>query len=342
MEGKTILVTGGAGYIGSHTVRLLAEKKYKVIVVDNLVYGHEEAILDKNVKLVKANIADGKAMTALFSENKIDAVLHFAAYAYVGESVKDPAKYYLNNIAAPLSLIEVMRANNCNNFIFSSTCASYGNPVRLPIDENHPQEPINPYGQSKLMLEKILKDYGTAYNLNYFFLRYFNASGASKDGLIGEDHDPETHLIPLVIEAAKGTRGPVTVFGTDYDTPDGTCIRDYIHVEDLGRAHILALEHLLKGKGSAICNLGTGKGCSVKEVIETVEKVTGLKVPVIYGPRRDGDPALLVSDPSAAKNILGWVAEYQDLSKIIETAWKWHNGERSGRYTPKSKEINAV
>jgi UDP-glucose 4-epimerase len=330
---KTLLVTGGAGYIGSHTVRLLTKQGYKIIVLDNLVYGHKDAITDPEVKLIQGNLGDALLLEKIFTGNKIDAVIHFAAYAYVGESVTDPAKYYGNNVAAPLVLLDAMRKYKCNNFIFSSTCATYGNPVYVPIDENHPQDPINPYGQSKLMLEKIIKDYKKAYGINYVFLRYFNASGASEDGVIGEDHNPETHLIPLIIEAGMGIRPSITVFGTDYDTPDGTGIRDYIHILDLGKAHIKAFEYLEKGGESIACNLGTGKGYSVKEVIHIVEEVTGLKVPVIYGERRPGDPARLVANPSFAKKSLGWEAEYKDLRDTVKTAWKWHNGPRKGRYS---------
>lgn len=329
---KTLLVTGGAGYIGSHTVRLLADQGYNIIVVDNLVYGHKEAIVNPEVKLIVGSLGDQDLMEKIFSENTIDAVIHFAAYAYVGESVSDPAKYYHNNVASPLILLDVMRKHKCTNFIFSSTCASYGNPVYVPIDEKHPQDPINPYGQSKLMLEKIVKDYNKAYGINYVFLRYFNASGASEDGLIGEDHNPETHLIPLIIEAGQGKRPSITVFGTDYDTPDGTGIRDYIHILDLGKAHILAFEYLLKGGASIAVNLGTGKGYSVKEVIQVVEEVTGLKIPVVYGERRAGDPPRLVANPALAKSALGWEAQYKDLKDTVRTAWKWHSGPKGGRY----------
>ncbi|HEX8549844.1 MAG TPA: UDP-glucose 4-epimerase GalE [Cytophagaceae bacterium] len=340
-QDKTLLITGGAGYIGSHTVRMLAEKGFKIIVIDNLVYGHRQAIISPGVQLVEKDLGDREAMEKIFSENDIDAVIHFAAYAYVGESVTEPAKYYDNNMVRPLVLLEVMKKFGCKKFIFSSTCATYGNPVYTPIDENHPQDPINPYGQSKLMLEKILKDYHKAYGLNYVFLRYFNASGAAEDGLIGEDHNPETHLIPLIIEAGQGVRPHITVFGTDYDTPDGTGIRDYIHVLDLGKAHYQAYEYLEKGGQPVACNLGTGRGYSVKEVIEIVEEVTGLKIPVQYGERRAGDPPRLVANADHAKNVLGWEADYKDLRDTVRTAWKWHKGENKGRYASMDNLVNA-
>lgn len=332
MNRKTILVTGGAGYIGSHTVRLLSEKGYPVLVLDNLVYGHREAVISPKVRFVEGDIGDEELVNRLFSGNEIGAVLHFAAFAYVGESVKNPEKYYKNNLAAPLALLGVMKRNNCRNFIFSSTCATYGNPQYIPIDENHPQNPINPYGKSKFMLETVLRDYESAYDFRYVFLRYFNAAGASADGKIGEDHDPETHLIPLVLDAAAGDRDAITVYGTDYDTPDGTAIRDYIHVTDLADAHLRALERLEGGGDSLICNLGTGKGHSVKEVIEVAEKVTGREIPVKEGERRPGDPPRLVADPSYARKTLAWEAQYGDLERIIATAWHWKTGPRNGHY----------
>jgi UDP-glucose 4-epimerase len=340
MSKKSILVTGGAGYIGSHTVRLLADKNYQIIVLDNLVYGHKEAIINKEVKLVIGNIDDQLILEKIFSENHIEAVIHFAAYAYVGESVTDPAKYYRNNTMAPIAILDVMRENGCKNFIFSSTCASYGNPIYIPIDENHPQDPINPYGQSKLMLEKIIMDYASAYGLNYVLLRYFNACGASEDGKIGEDHDPETHLIPLVLEAAKGLRENIKVFGTDYDTPDGTCIRDYIHVVDLAEAHYSALKYLLNGGESTACNLGTGKGASVKEVIAIAEKVTGLNIPVALEERRAGDPARLVANPNKAKEVLGWEAKSKNLESIISSSWNWMNGPMNGKYSKNKSKLH--
>jgi UDP-glucose 4-epimerase len=329
---NTILVTGGAGYIGSHTVRLLAEKGHKIVVVDNLIYGHEKAIINKEVVLEKGDIGDAAFLDTIFSKYTITAVLHFAAFAFVGESVTDPAKYYQNNLAAPLMLLNAMRKYKCFNIIFSSTCATYGNPLYVPMDEKHPQDPINPYGQSKLMLEKIIIDYEKAYGINYVFLRYFNASGAAEDGKIGEDHTPETHLIPLVLETALGLRKSITIFGTDYDTADGSCVRDYIHVIDLAEAHSLALDYLRKGNPSIACNIGTGQGYSVKEVVQIAEEVTGLKIPVEYGVRRAGDPPVLVAKPDLAKEKLGWEATYKDLKAIIKSAWAWHNNEKKGRY----------
>ena len=330
---KSILVVGGAGYIGSHTVRMLADQGLSVIVLDNLVYGHRDAIVNDSVVLVEGDLGDDDTLERLFTEHDIDGVMHFAAFAYVGESVTDPSKYYDNNVARPITLLNAMRRHGCNKFIFSSTCATYGNPDYVPMDENHVQNPINPYGMSKLMLERVLADYDYAYELRYVALRYFNAAGASSDGIIGEDHDPETHLIPLVLDAADGRREHITVFGTDYPTPDGTCIRDYIHILDLARAHVLALDYLRQNKPSFACNLGTGVGHSVKEVIDVAEAVTGKKVPVVYGDRRDGDPPELVAAPAKAKEILGWEAEYKDLHEVIRTAWAWMKGDRNGRYS---------
>ncbi len=333
---NTILVTGGAGYIGSHTVRLLADKGFKIVVVDNLSFGHEQAIVNKEVVLENGDIGDAAFINAVFEKYSVEAVLHFAAFTSVGESVKEPAIYYQNNLASPIVLLDAMRKHNCKYFIFSSTCATYGDPQYVPIDEKHPQNPINPYGQSKLMLEKVVMDYEKSYGIKYVFLRYFNACGAAEDGKTGEDHSPETHIIPLILEVALGTRKTITVFGTDYNTPDGSCIRDYIHVSDLAQAHLLALEYLRKGNPSAACNLGTGKGYSVKEVIQLSEEVTGIKIPVTYGERRAGDPPLLVAEPSFAKATLGWQASYMDLKDIIRSAWAWHNNASKGKYPKNS------
>lgn len=333
MSKQTILVTGGAGYIGSHTVHLMVQKGFDVVVVDNLVYGHEDAIIDKGVAFYIGNLADSELLNRIFSKHKIAAVLHFAAYALVGESVVEPNKYYQNNLAAPLVLLDAMRKHGCDTFIFSSTCATYGNPQYMPMDEKHPQVPINPYGTSKLMLEMVLKDYAKAYALKYVILRYFNASGCSSNGLIGEDHTPESHLIPLVLKAIKGERSAITVFGTDYDTPDGTCVRDYIHIEDLAEAHALAFEYLKAGGASDVFNLGTGKGYSVKEVIDIAEKVSGKKVPVLFGERRAGDPPFLVANAAKANSVLGWIPKYNDLKETIRTAWAWESGPKNGRFT---------
>lgn len=328
----SILVTGGAGYIGSHTVRLLASQGRKIVVLDNLVYGHEQAIIDESVTLVKGDVGDRAVVERLFEEHQFAAVVHFAAYAYVGESVTDPLKYYRNNTAEPLVLLETMQKHGCKVFVFSSTCATYGVPDSIPIVESNPQRPINPYGRSKLMLEWVLADCGRAWGLRSACLRYFNASGSSADGLIGEDHDPETHLIPRVLMAVTGEIEHVEVFGTDYDTPDGTGVRDYIHVEDLAEAHALALDHLAAGGESLKVNLGTGVGVSVKEIIEAVEEITGNKVPVKYGPRRAGDPDKLIADPSQAKVLLGWEARRKDVREMVRPAWAWANGPRKGRY----------
>ena len=327
-----VLVTGGAGYIGSHTVRLLASRGYKVVVLDNMVYGHHQAIVDGSVELVVGDVGDKKLLSELFDRHAFSAVIHFAAFAFVGESVTNPLKYYRNNTAEPLALLEVMEEKGCKNFVFSSTCATYGVPESIPIVETNKQEPINPYGRSKLMLEWILADCDRAWALKTVALRYFNASGSSEDGLIGEDHNPETHLIPRVLMAVTGEVSHVDVFGTDYPTPDGTCIRDYIHVNDLAEAHAKALEHLAGGGSSLACNLGTGVGVSVKDIISAVEEVTGRSVPVKYGPRRAGDPPQLLADPAYSKEVLGWVAQHRDVRDMVRTAWAWVSGPRGGHY----------
>jgi UDP-glucose 4-epimerase len=329
---KPILITGGAGYIGSHTVRQLASAGRKIVVLDNLSYGHTEAIVDESVELVKGEVGDRELVRSLFARHGFGAVVHFAAYAYVGESVTDPLKYYWNNTAEPIALLQVMQECGCKVFVFSSTCATYGTPVRVPIDESNPQNPINPYGHSKLMVERILQDCDHAWGLRSACLRYFNASGCSADGRIGEDHDPETHLIPRVLMAITGEIEALDVYGSDYPTPDGTCIRDYIHVEDLAEAHGLALDHLLSGNPSFRCNLGTGKGISVREIISAAEQVTGKKVPVRFGARREGDPPELVADPSLALQTLGWQAKHKDVLEIVGSAWTWMNGANRGRF----------
>lgn len=330
----SILVTGGAGYIGSHTVRLLASQgQHKIVVLDNLVYGHRQAIVDKGVELVVGDIGDRGLLQKLFAEHAFTAVIHFAAYAYVGESVTDPLKYYRNNTAEPLTLLEVMQEHGCKNFVFSSTCATYGVPTAIPITEANPQDPINPYGRSKLMLEWVLADCDRAWGLRSVCLRYFNASGCADDGLTGEDHNPETHLIPRVLMAVTGEISHVDVFGTDYETPDGTGVRDYIHVADLATAHSKALDHLAGGGESVRCNIGTGVGVSVKEIISAVEEITGRTVPVKFGPRRAGDPPRLLADPKLAEEKLGWVAAHRDVRDMVRSAWAWMDGPRKGRYT---------
>ncbi len=328
----TLLITGGAGFIGSHTVKHLLAHSERIVVLDNLVFGHPEALPQDRVTFVQGEMADAALLDRLFTEHSIEAVLHFAAFAFVGESVTDPLKYYRNNLAAPLILLEAMQKHGCKQFIFSSTCATYGNPQFMPMDETHPQEPVNPYGASKQMLERVLRDCGTAWGLRAVFLRYFNASGCDLEGEIGEDHTPETHLIPRILMAITGEIEAMTVFGTDYPTPDGTCIRDYIHVNDLAAAHALALNYLRAGNETTAVNLGTGNGFSVKQIIDTAEQVTGRKVPVTYGPRRAGDPPELICNPAKARAVLGWEAQYKDPRSHIESAWKWMTGPRKGRY----------
>ena len=317
-----ILIVGGAGYIGSHANKELHKRGYDTLILDNLVYGHEASV--KWGRFIQGDLGDKAALRQLFTQYKISAVMHFAAYAYVGESVTNPQKYYQNNVINTINLLDVMLEFGIKKFIFSSTCASYGNPIEIPITETHPQTPINPYGQSKLMVEKILADYSHAYGLSYVVLRYFNAAGADEDAEIGEDHDPETHLIPLVLDVALGTRENIHVFGSDYETEDGTAVRDYIHVSDLSDAHILALEYLAKGNPSNTFNLGNGQGYSVQEVIDTVEKVTGSEINTIYAPRREGDPAILIGSAEKAIKTLGWKPQFPKLEQIIETAWRWH------------------
>ena len=322
-----ILVTGGAGYIGSHTVRLLLARGHEVTVFDNLSYGHKQAVPAD--KLVVADLRDVDQLDHVLVVNRIEAIVHFAAFAYVGESVTDPAKYYTNNLLYSLTLLDRVRRHGIGKFVFSSTCATYGIPDRVPITEETPQKPINPYGNTKLAFEHALADYASAYPFGYCALRYFNASGASPDGTIGEDHNPETHLIPLVYQAAMGKRPHVEIFGTDYPTPDGTCVRDYIHVDDLAEAHILALDKIGPGTQLKI-NVGIGKGYSVKEVIKTAEEVSGLKVPVKLGSRRAGDPPSLVANADKARMELGWQPKYAELKPIMETAWNWHRTHPDG------------
>ncbi len=330
MSSTTILVTGGAGYIGSHAVLSLQNAGYEVIVLDNLVYGHQDLVEQVlKTKLIIGDTNDGKLLEEIFNNHSIAAVMHFAAYAYVGESVTNPAKYYRNNVLGTLTLLEAMQAANINKFVFSSTCATYGVPQEVPIPENHPQSPINPYGASKLMVERILKDFDVAYNFKSVIFRYFNAAGADPQGRLGEDHNPETHLIPLVLQTALGKRDSISIFGTDYPTPDGTCIRDYIHVNDLAQAHVLGLEYLLKGGDSEVFNLGNGNGFSVKEVIEAARKNTGKEIKALECDRRPGDPPMLVGSGEKARKKLGWSPEYADIDGIIAHAWQWHQQRHS-------------
>ncbi|MDF2388241.1 UDP-glucose 4-epimerase GalE [Nostoc ellipsosporum NOK] len=321
----SILVTGGAGYIGSHTVLALKQAGYDVLILDNLVYGHQD-LVEKvlQVELVIGDTGDRALLDDLFQTRNIAAVMHFSAYAYVGESVTDPAKYYRNNVVGTLTLLEAMLAASVKKFVFSSTCATYGVPEVIPIPENHPQNPINPYGATKLMVERILSDFDVAYGFKSVRFRYFNAAGAHPNGLLGEDHNPETHLIPLVLLTALGKRESISIFGTDYPTPDGTCIRDYIHVSDLADAHVLGLEYLLKGGESEVFNLGNGSGFSVKEVIKAAEEVTGLSIPIQECDRRAGDPPSLIGSGEKARKILGWQPQYPSIKDIVTHAWQWH------------------
>ena len=321
----TILVTGGAGYIGSHAVLALQRAGYPVVILDNLVYGHRD-IVEKvlQVELIEGDTNDRALLDRLLATHPIAAVMHFAAYAYVGESVTVPDKYYRNNFIGTLTLLEAMLAASVKTFVFSSTCATYGVPQVIPIPEDHPQNPINPYGASKLMVERVLGDFDVAYDLKSVCFRYFNAAGADPNGLLGEDHEPETHLLPLALQAALGKRESISIFGTDYPTEDGTCIRDYIHVNDLASAHVLGLEYLLKGGNSEAFNLGNGSGFSVREVIETARSVTGREIKTVECDRRAGDPPVLVGSSDKVRNILGWRPQYPNLSEIVAHAWQWH------------------
>jgi UDP-glucose-4-epimerase GalE len=316
-----ILVTGGAGYIGSHTVRQLIAEGHEVTVLDNLQYGHREAVPAD--RLVVGDLRDTDFVDRLLVDRRIEADVHFAAYINVGESVTNPAKYYTNNLIHSLQLLDLCRHNGIQKFVFSSTCATYGIPEQMPLTETEKQCPVNPYGNTKLAFERALADYASAYPFGFCALRYFNASGAAEDGSIGEDHTPETHLIPLVFQAAMGVIPHITIYGTDYHTPDGTCIRDYVHVNDLAAAHILALGVLKPGSNLAY-NVGIGRGYSVREVIRTAEQVSGLKVPVKEGVRRPGDSPVLVADASKIRGELGWKPKYDNLRTILETAWRWH------------------
>jgi len=320
-----ILVVGGAGYIGSHVVLALQEAGYPVLVLDNLSRGHRDIVEDVlQAKLVVGDIGDCAFLDEVFALYPIAAVFHFAAYAYVGESLITPSLYYRNNVANTLTLLEAMRKAEINRLVFSSTCAVYGVPDIVPIPEDHPRRSINTYGTSKSIAEQIIADYHVAYDLNYVCFRYFNAAGADPTGRIGEDHDPEPHLIPLILQTALGKQDAIQIFGTDYPTKDGTCIRDFIHVCDLVQAHLLGLDYLLDGGKSTVFNLGNGNGFSVRQVIETSKWVTGKSIRVVEKTRRQGDPPILVGDASKAKRLLGWHPHYNDLEEIITHAWKWH------------------
>ena len=322
-----LLVTGGAGYVGAHACKALAARGYRPIVFDNLVYGHEAAV--KWGPLEVGDIADRARLDAVIAEHQPQAVMHFAAFTYVGESVADPGKYYRNNVAGTLSLLEAMRDHRIGRLVFSSTAATYGMPDAVPIPETAPKAPINPYGQSKWTAEQMIADFAAAHGLRSAALRYFNAAGADPDGEIGECHDPESHLIPLAMQAVTGDGPPLTLFGDDYPTPDGTCIRDYIHVADLADAHVRALERLDRRDGADAFNLGTGSGASVRQVLDAIERVAGKPVPHSIGPRRAGDPAELVSDPAKANRELGWIPAMSDLDTIVATAWGWHRRNAS-------------
>ncbi|WP_273321440.1 UDP-glucose 4-epimerase GalE [Vallitalea guaymasensis] len=324
-----ILVCGGAGYIGSHTVARLLEKGKEVIVFDNLQKGHREAV-PENIKLCVGDLRDKDALEKVFSENKIEAIIDFAADSLVGESVTEPLKYYNNNMYGTMCLLEKMKEHGIKYIVFSSTAATYGEPESIPIMETDRTMPTNPYGETKLSVEKMLKWSDNAYGIKYTALRYFNAAGAHIDGHIGEDHSPESHLIPIILEVALGKREKIFIFGNDYPTEDGTCVRDYIHVTDLADAHILALERLQNGGESTVFNLGNGKGFSVKEVIEVARKVTGRTITVEEAERRAGDPAVLIASSEKAVKELGWKPEYNSLERIIESAWKWHVNNPDG------------
>jgi UDP-arabinose 4-epimerase len=317
-----VLVTGGAGYIGSHTAKALAEAGDEPVVIDDLRTGYRENV--RWGRLVEGSIADRELVRGVIRDERVEAVVHFAASAYVGESMSAPRDYYDNNVGGSLALLDAMLAEGVDRIVLSSSCATYGTPERIPIGEDQPQRPVNPYGETKLVVERALHWYGKAYGLRWFALRYFNAAGADPGGELGEDHDPETHLIPLAIRAALGSAPPLQVYGTDYPTPDGTAVRDYVHVADLASAHIAALRGLEDAGAGGGLNLGTGRGHSVRDVVAAVERIGGRPVPAVEGPRRDGDPPALVADPSAAQAILGWRPAHATLDAIVESAWRWH------------------
>ena len=321
LNNNTFLIVGGAGYIGSHMTLMLHELGQKVFVLDNLSTGFEDAVI--GAELIHGDIHDSSKLDEIFKQHNIDVVMHFAAHIDVGESVRDPFKYYRNNVVGTQNLLERMVLHDVSNFIFSSTAAIFGEPEYVPIDESHQKIPINPYGHSKLIVEQILNDYDKAYGLKSICLRYFNAAGADPETRIGERHNPETHLIPLVLQAASGRRESISVFGNDYETQDGTCLRDYIHIVDLCNAHLLATDYLLLNKHSCQFNLGNGNGYSVQQVIDVAKQITNRSVKIIHAQRRPGDPAKLVADAKLAKKVLNWVPNYADLNQIIEHAWKW-------------------
>ncbi len=322
-----VLVVGGAGYIGSHTVRALEARGLTVVVLDNYSTGHPEAV---SAPVVRASLADRQALADAFAEWKPRSVMHFAARCYVGESVTDPSTYYRENVINAWNLLEAMRDADCQELVFSSTCATYGVPVAIPLTEDNPQVPINPYGRTKLHMEHMMEDYSNAYGLRYAALRYFNAAGASPAGDLGEHHDPETHLIPLVLQVALGQRDEIAVFGEDYPTPDGTCVRDYIHIVDLADAHLRALSRLQDGAQTLACNLGTGQGYSVREVIDAARRVTGHAIPERIAPRRPGDPPELVSGGTRAFDLLGWKPQHSELEDILTDAWRFHQSHPRG------------
>ncbi|WP_419871644.1 UDP-glucose 4-epimerase GalE [Candidatus Pristimantibacillus sp. PTI5] len=323
-----VLVTGGAGYIGSHAVAALQERDEDIVIVDNLQQGHRAALLGG--KLYEGDLRDAAFMDTVFKENEIDAVIHFAANSLVGESMKDPGKYYHNNVFGTLCLLEKMNEYNVRKIVFSSTAATYGEPENVPIDEYDRTLPTNAYGETKLAMEKMMKWFDVAHGIKFVSLRYFNAAGAHESGKIGEDHSPETHLIPIVLQAALGQRPHISVFGEDYDTPDGTCIRDYIHVSDLADAHVLAVDRLRGGADSAVYNLGNGTGFSVKQVIDIARAVTGKEIPAVFEARRAGDPATLVASSDRARKELGWNPKRDKLEDIIKSAWSWHEANPNG------------
>ncbi|WP_446816984.1 UDP-glucose 4-epimerase GalE [Dysosmobacter sp.] len=325
---KTILVAGGAGYIGSHMVALLVKRGYEVVVADNLRTGHWQAVKGAR-KMYVGDLRDGAFLHQIFTENKIDGVINFAAFSLVGESVTNPLKYYGNNVEGAVSLLSAMQAHGVDKIVFSSTAAAYGEPEKQPIEEGDRTEPTNPYGATKLAIENMLKWCDCAYNIRYVALRYFNAAGSDTEAGIGEDHNPESHLIPLVMKTALGQRDHIGIFGEDYPTPDGTCVRDYIHVKDLAEAHLLALEYLEWGGSSDVFNLGNGAGYSVREIIETARRITGKEIKAVVEPRRGGDPSVLIASNKKAAEVLGW-KPVLGLDQIISDAWAWHSGHPNG------------